>query len=110
SLDCWRKPEYSDETHQAQGEHAHSMHTNPKAGIKPGPWRCKLKVLPWNYYNQGAQRKEELLDSCAVLGIPTHRVTIIDNNELKDDPMTEWNIALTAPLILKHITTHSINL
>ncbi|KAK3509300.1 hypothetical protein QTP70_028563 [Hemibagrus guttatus] len=63
-----------------------------------------------NYYNQGAQRKEELLGSCAVLGIPAHRVTIVDNKELQDDPKTEWSIALTAPLILKHITTYSINL
>ncbi|XP_058239232.1 N-acetylglucosaminyl-phosphatidylinositol de-N-acetylase isoform X2 [Hemibagrus wyckioides] len=63
-----------------------------------------------NYYNQGAQRKEELLGSCAVLGIPAHRVTIIDNKELPDDPKTEWSISLTAPLILKHITTYSINL
>ncbi|KAK3527224.1 hypothetical protein QTP86_014648, partial [Hemibagrus guttatus] len=30
--------------------------------------------------------------------------------ELQDDPKTEWSIALTAPLILKHITTYSINL
>ncbi|XP_026778202.3 N-acetylglucosaminyl-phosphatidylinositol de-N-acetylase [Pangasianodon hypophthalmus] len=63
-----------------------------------------------NYYNQGAQRKEELLGSCAVLGIPAHRVTVIDNKELQDDPKTEWSIALTASLILKHITTYSINL
>ncbi|KAK2816278.1 hypothetical protein Q7C36_022549 [Tachysurus vachellii] len=63
-----------------------------------------------NYYNQGAQRKEELFSSCAVLGIPAHRVTIIDNKELQDDPKTEWSISLTAPLILKHITTYSINL
>ncbi|XP_060768574.1 N-acetylglucosaminyl-phosphatidylinositol de-N-acetylase isoform X2 [Neoarius graeffei] len=63
-----------------------------------------------NYYNQGAQRKEELLGSCAVLGIPANRVTIIDNIELQDDPKIEWSIALTASLILKHITTYSINL
>ncbi|KAK1787847.1 hypothetical protein P4O66_016339 [Electrophorus voltai] len=33
-----------------------------------------------NYCNQGDQRKKELVDSCAVLGIPANRVTIIDNN------------------------------
>ncbi|XP_046695135.1 N-acetylglucosaminyl-phosphatidylinositol de-N-acetylase isoform X3 [Silurus meridionalis] len=63
-----------------------------------------------NYYNQGARRKQELLGSCAVLGIPAHQVTIIENKELQDDPKAEWSIALTAPLILKHITTYSINL
>ncbi|KAI5615605.1 N-acetylglucosaminyl-phosphatidylinositol de-N-acetylase, partial [Silurus asotus] len=63
-----------------------------------------------NYYNQGARRKQELLGSCAVLGIPAHQVTIIENKELQDDPKADWSIALTAPLILKHITTYSINL
>ncbi|XP_064863399.1 N-acetylglucosaminyl-phosphatidylinositol de-N-acetylase isoform X2 [Oncorhynchus nerka] len=33
-----------------------------------------------NYYNQGFQRREELLDSCAVLGIPASQVTIHDCN------------------------------
>uniref|UniRef100_A0A8C2WXM7 N-acetylglucosaminylphosphatidylinositol deacetylase n=1 Tax=Cyclopterus lumpus TaxID=8103 RepID=A0A8C2WXM7_CYCLU len=28
-----------------------------------------------NYYKQGAQRKQELLNSCAVLGIPDSRIT-----------------------------------
>ncbi|XP_042612560.1 N-acetylglucosaminyl-phosphatidylinositol de-N-acetylase-like [Cyprinus carpio] len=32
-----------------------------------------------NYNNQGLQRKRELLDSCAVLGIPSDHVTIIDD-------------------------------
>ncbi|KAK3570384.1 hypothetical protein QTP86_019255, partial [Hemibagrus guttatus] len=27
SLDCWRKPEHPEETHQAWGEHANSTHT-----------------------------------------------------------------------------------
>ncbi|XP_066516360.1 N-acetylglucosaminyl-phosphatidylinositol de-N-acetylase isoform X2 [Hoplias malabaricus] len=63
-----------------------------------------------NYYNQGAQRREELLDSCEVLGISADQVTIIDNKDLPDDPKAEWSTALTSSLILKHIRTHSINL
>ncbi|XP_030648903.1 N-acetylglucosaminyl-phosphatidylinositol de-N-acetylase [Chanos chanos] len=63
-----------------------------------------------NYYNQGVQRQKELLDSCAVLGIPASQVTIIDDKELPDDPKVEWSVALTSSLILKHIRTHSINL
>ncbi|KAK3540402.1 hypothetical protein QTP70_030636 [Hemibagrus guttatus] len=34
SLDCGRKPEYPEETHQARGEHANSTHT-AEAGIEP---------------------------------------------------------------------------
>ncbi|XP_072516610.1 N-acetylglucosaminyl-phosphatidylinositol de-N-acetylase [Salminus brasiliensis] len=63
-----------------------------------------------NYYNQGAERREELLASCAVLGIPASQVTIIENKELPDDPNAEWSTALTSMLVLRHIRTHSINL
>ncbi|XP_026885715.2 N-acetylglucosaminyl-phosphatidylinositol de-N-acetylase isoform X2 [Electrophorus electricus] len=63
-----------------------------------------------NYYNQGDQRKKELVDSCAVLGIPANRVTIIDNKELPDDPKADWSTALISALILTHIRAHAIHL
>ncbi|KAM4546455.1 N-acetylglucosaminyl-phosphatidylinositol de-N-acetylase isoform 2-T2 [Fundulus diaphanus] len=63
-----------------------------------------------NYYNQGAQRREELLSSCATLGIPASRVTIIDHKKLPDDPNAEWSISLVSSAVLKHITAHSINM
>ncbi|KAM9539165.1 N-acetylglucosaminyl-phosphatidylinositol de-N-acetylase isoform 1-T1 [Salvelinus alpinus] len=63
-----------------------------------------------NYYNQGFQRREELLDSCAVLGIPASQVTIHDCKELPDNPNVEWSISMASSLILKHIRAHSINL
>ncbi|XP_016117574.1 N-acetylglucosaminyl-phosphatidylinositol de-N-acetylase-like [Sinocyclocheilus grahami] len=62
-----------------------------------------------NYNNQGLQRKRELLDSCAVLGIPSNHVTIIDDKELPDDPAVQWSTALISSLILKHIRNYSIN-
>ncbi|KAL0994415.1 hypothetical protein UPYG_G00121910 [Umbra pygmaea] len=62
-----------------------------------------------NYYNQGVQRREELLDSCAVLGIPDSKVTIHDCKELPDDPDREWSISVASSVILKHIRAHSIN-
>ncbi|XP_071756899.1 N-acetylglucosaminyl-phosphatidylinositol de-N-acetylase [Centroberyx gerrardi] len=69
-----------------------------------------LCLSPGNYYNQGAQRKKELLDSCAVLGIPASRVTIVDHKKLPDDPNAEWSISLASSLIAKHIRTHSFNM
>ncbi|XP_047462305.1 N-acetylglucosaminyl-phosphatidylinositol de-N-acetylase [Mugil cephalus] len=63
-----------------------------------------------NYYNQGAQRKEELLNSCAVLGIPASRVTIVNHKKLPDDPKAEWSISLVSSEILKHIRAHSFNM
>uniref|UniRef100_A0A673KK10 N-acetylglucosaminylphosphatidylinositol deacetylase n=1 Tax=Sinocyclocheilus rhinocerous TaxID=307959 RepID=A0A673KK10_9TELE len=62
-----------------------------------------------NYNNQGLQRKRELLDSCAVLGIPSDHVTIIDDKELPDDPAVQWSTALISSLILKHIRNYSIS-
>uniref|UniRef100_A0A3Q2CD22 N-acetylglucosaminylphosphatidylinositol deacetylase n=1 Tax=Cyprinodon variegatus TaxID=28743 RepID=A0A3Q2CD22_CYPVA len=62
-----------------------------------------------NYYNQGAQRREELLSSCAVLGIPASRVTIIDHKKLPDDPKAEWSVSLVSSTVLNHINEHSIN-
>ncbi|XP_063058935.1 N-acetylglucosaminyl-phosphatidylinositol de-N-acetylase [Engraulis encrasicolus] len=63
-----------------------------------------------DYYNQGALRKKELLDSAAVLGIPASQVSLIDHQQLKDDPKAEWSVALTSSIILKHIQRHSISL
>ncbi|XP_029924385.1 N-acetylglucosaminyl-phosphatidylinositol de-N-acetylase [Myripristis murdjan] len=63
-----------------------------------------------NYYNQGAQRKEELLNSCAVLGIPASRVTVVDHKNLPDNPNAEWSISLVSSLILRHIRAHSCNM
>uniref|UniRef100_A0A8C1MBJ1 N-acetylglucosaminylphosphatidylinositol deacetylase n=1 Tax=Cyprinus carpio TaxID=7962 RepID=A0A8C1MBJ1_CYPCA len=62
-----------------------------------------------NYSNQGLQRKRELLDSCAVLGIPSDHVTIIDDKELPDDPAVQWSTALISSLTLKHIRNYSIS-
>ncbi|XP_060768575.1 N-acetylglucosaminyl-phosphatidylinositol de-N-acetylase isoform X3 [Neoarius graeffei] len=46
-------------------------------------------------------------------GTPKMRILFLldlPSRELQDDPKIEWSIALTASLILKHITTYSINL
>ncbi|XP_061596079.1 N-acetylglucosaminyl-phosphatidylinositol de-N-acetylase [Cololabis saira] len=63
-----------------------------------------------NYYNQGAERRKELFSSCAILGIPTSRVTILDHRKLPDDPRSEWSVSLVSSTIVKHIRAHSCNL
>ncbi|XP_036624501.1 N-acetylglucosaminyl-phosphatidylinositol de-N-acetylase [Trichosurus vulpecula] len=63
-----------------------------------------------NYYNQGAVRKRELVQSCDVLGIPPSSVTIIDHRHLPDDPKVQWNTELVANLLLKHIKANNIDL
>ncbi|NP_001243584.1 N-acetylglucosaminyl-phosphatidylinositol de-N-acetylase [Danio rerio] len=71
---------------------------------------CLLCLSTGNYNNQGLQRKKELLDSCAVLGIPANHVSIIDDKELPDDPAVQWSTALISSLILKHIQNYAISL
>ncbi|XP_035864890.1 N-acetylglucosaminyl-phosphatidylinositol de-N-acetylase isoform X2 [Sander lucioperca] len=63
-----------------------------------------------NYYNQGAQRKQELLNSCAVLGIPDSRIIIVDHKRLPDDPKTDWSVSLVSSMIVKHMRTQSFNM
>ncbi|KAM9384953.1 N-acetylglucosaminyl-phosphatidylinositol de-N-acetylase [Pholidichthys leucotaenia] len=62
-----------------------------------------------NYYNQGALRRQELINSCEVLGIPASRVTIINHKKLPDDPKAEWSISLVSSEIMKHVRAHSFN-
>ncbi|XP_078404507.1 N-acetylglucosaminyl-phosphatidylinositol de-N-acetylase [Cetorhinus maximus] len=63
-----------------------------------------------NFYKQGDVRKKELLQSCAVLGIPSSRVTILDHSDLPDNPRVQWDPALIAMLILRHVQIHHISL
>nr|XP_060612832.1 N-acetylglucosaminyl-phosphatidylinositol de-N-acetylase [Anolis sagrei ordinatus] len=78
-------------------------------GLAPAP-RWLLCLSSGNYYNKGEIRKKELLDSCAVLGIPPSKVTLIDHRDLPDNPSVEWDIALVSALILEQIEAHRIAL
>ncbi|XP_019612957.2 N-acetylglucosaminyl-phosphatidylinositol de-N-acetylase [Rhinolophus sinicus] len=63
-----------------------------------------------NYYNQGEIRKQELLQSCDVLGVPPSSVMIIDNRDFPDDPGVQWDTEHVASVLLQHIEVNGINL
>ncbi|KAM5272649.1 N-acetylglucosaminyl-phosphatidylinositol de-N-acetylase isoform 2-T2 [Ctenodactylus gundi] len=63
-----------------------------------------------NYYNQGETRKNELLQSCAVLGIPPSRVMIIDSRDFPDDPGVQWDTEHVASILLRHTKANGISL
>ncbi|XP_063811914.1 N-acetylglucosaminyl-phosphatidylinositol de-N-acetylase [Pseudophryne corroboree] len=63
-----------------------------------------------NYYNQGEIRRRELIQSCAVLGVPPTHVTIIDHSDLPDNPSTQWDQSLLSSLISNHIQEKNIDL
>ncbi|XP_019750789.1 N-acetylglucosaminyl-phosphatidylinositol de-N-acetylase [Hippocampus comes] len=63
-----------------------------------------------NYYNHGAKRKQELFNSCAKLGIPSSRITILDHKNLPDYPKAEWRVSLVTSIIAKHLRAHIFNM
>ncbi|XP_049599661.1 N-acetylglucosaminyl-phosphatidylinositol de-N-acetylase [Syngnathus scovelli] len=63
-----------------------------------------------NYYNQGAERKQELFNSCAKLGIPSSRITILNHKNLPDDPKAEWRVSLVSSIIVKHLRAHTFHM
>ncbi|XP_072326147.1 N-acetylglucosaminyl-phosphatidylinositol de-N-acetylase, partial [Scyliorhinus torazame] len=67
-------------------------------------------IFSGNFHKQGEVRKKELLQSCAVLGLPSSHITILDHRDLPDDPGVQWDPELVATLILKHIQIHHISL
>ncbi|XP_061557825.1 N-acetylglucosaminyl-phosphatidylinositol de-N-acetylase isoform X1 [Phycodurus eques] len=63
-----------------------------------------------NYHNEGAQRKQELFNSCAKLGIPSSRITILDHKKLPDHPKAEWKVSLVASIIAKHLRARAFDM
>lgn len=81
--------------------------------LRLGARRLPVRLLclsTGNFYNQGEVRKKELVQSCAVLGIPSSYVTILDHRDLPDHPRVRWDPELIALLILDYMTMHHINL
>ncbi|EDO25524.1 predicted protein, partial [Nematostella vectensis] len=62
-----------------------------------------------DYYGQGETRKKELLESCAVLGLSSDHVSIVQDRRLPDDPEVEWDLRLVQNLLQKHISTYDID-
>ncbi|XP_062816422.1 N-acetylglucosaminyl-phosphatidylinositol de-N-acetylase [Anolis carolinensis] len=78
-------------------------------GLAPAPRRL-LCLSSGNYYKEGEIRKDELRESCTVLGIPPSQVTLIDHRDLPDHPSVEWDVVLLSALILEQIEAHRIGL
>lgn len=53
-----------------------------------------------DYYHQGNVRKQELLNSCSVLGIPASNIKV---STLPDHPKERWNESIVANIIIEHV-------
>lgn len=56
----------------------------------------------------GSVRKEELVQACAVLGIPAPRVTVVDDARLRDGKHTVWKAEAVAEVVWKHLRRRRI--
>jgi len=73
---------------------------------------CDIYLLcmsPGDYKGEGSNRKEELYDSCAELGIPEQNIIILKHSALKDDPNVRWREELVSDIALRHVASLSID-
>lgn len=56
-----------------------------------------------DYYGEGELREKELIQSCAILGIPACNVTVLNESLLPDDPNVVWDEELVSKLVLHQI-------
>lgn len=57
----------------------------------------------------GKTRKQELYNSCKVLGVDESNVIVYNHSDLPDQMSTKWPIEVVAKLISKEIETYNIN-
>lgn len=57
----------------------------------------------------GQIRKEELYESCRILGIPESNVTIMNSTLLPDDPEKSWDQEIIAGILINFLETYSID-
>lgn len=55
------------------------------------------------FYNESSIRKEELRQSCKILGIPATNLIIIEHSQLPDNPEVKWSRLKVSSIILKYI-------
>ncbi|XP_023713340.1 N-acetylglucosaminyl-phosphatidylinositol de-N-acetylase [Cryptotermes secundus] len=73
---------------------------------------CQIFILclsEGDYNQEGVVRKQELWDSCRILGIPDSNITLCKNSYLPDDPAVRWREDIVANLLLNHIEALSID-
>lgn len=73
---------------------------------------CQIFILclsEGDYDQEGVVRKQELWDSCRILGIPDSNITLCKSSYLPDDPAVRWREDIVANLLLNHIEALSID-
>ncbi|KAF4212834.1 hypothetical protein CNMCM8980_010086 [Aspergillus fumigatiaffinis] len=76
----------------------------------PHVQRALLVISSGNYDGIGERRREEIHDSCSVLGIVTDRCVVLDNAELQDNPKKWWDEDLIKDLVASHAQKWNVDL
>lgn len=62
-----------------------------------------------DHRKRGNQRKQELFDACALLGIPEENITLLRHTRLRDDPTVRWREELVSEIILHHAEANDVD-
>ncbi len=62
-----------------------------------------------NFAGLGRRRRQELLASGEVLGIPTQRIECLDDPKLQDGMEVKWNPAAVSARVQEFVQKHSLN-
>ncbi|GFF23758.1 N-acetylglucosaminyl-phosphatidylinositol de-N-acetylase [Aspergillus udagawae] len=76
----------------------------------PHVQRALLAISSGNYEGIGDRRRQEIHDSCSVLGIVPDRCIVLDNAELQDNPKKWWNEDLIKDLVASHVQKWNVDL
>ncbi|KAG2007669.1 hypothetical protein GB937_008319 [Aspergillus fischeri] len=63
-----------------------------------------------DYDGIGERRRQEIHDSCSVLGIVPDRCVVLDNAELQDNPKKWWDGDLIKGLVASHVQKWNVDL
>ncbi|XP_023326517.1 N-acetylglucosaminyl-phosphatidylinositol de-N-acetylase isoform X2 [Eurytemora carolleeae] len=62
-----------------------------------------------DYKGEGTNRKDELYECCAEIGIPEQNILLIKHSTLRDDPNLRWREELVSEIVLRHVAALSID-
>lgn len=63
-----------------------------------------------NYEGIGERRRQEIHDSCSVLGIVRDRCVVLDNGDLQDNPKKWWNEDVIKDIVAAHVRKWNVDL
>ena len=80
-----------------------------RALVRKGTQLHVLCLSSGDYEGLGSVRSVELRHACASLGIPTERVTVVDDPRLRDGPSSAWPQDAVAQHVARHLDAATLH-